>query len=89
MFVMHLFGVILAYLALGIDWFWFFQSYLPFPKSLMDSVLLAAGVCFVLPLIGILYIKNHYFYLSKYVGTLYIVLWVITLLRFVDIILKK
>lgn len=89
LFVLHLYGVILAYIALGVAWYWFFKSYVPFPKQLQDSIFLIFGVYFILPVLGVMYVRVRYFNYCKILGFVYIVLWAIALLRFLDIILTK
>ena len=79
---LHLLGIFLLYFAVGIAIYWIFTIEVPFGEPGVLAMPIAFGVIFILPVIGFISIKMHSGVLNKSLGYLYMVFWLIAVVRF-------
>ena len=87
--LIHILALILAYSALGIVLYGWFKVALPLLPDIKNSNYLAAGTFFLLPVLGFVCIKYSNSIVQRALGYLYIILWVLVIIRFLRIILSK
>jgi hypothetical protein len=88
--ILHIIAFFLCYVAFGILIFWIFEVYIPLPVKIKNSSFVAIGTFFLLPIIGLACIKfDKVIKGNKQLGHLYLILWIIVVIRFVYIILTK
>lgn len=85
----HVLGLFLLYGALGVMVSWFFDYLLPLPAKLNNSVFFAAGVFIILPMIGVLSVKFEGWKINKILGYVYIITWIIVIIRTLAMLFSK
>lgn len=88
--ILHVIALFLFYVAFGILIYWVFEIDIPFPVRIKNSSFVAIGTFFLLPIIGLICIKfSKVTRVNRALGYLYLALWMISVIRFVDIILTR
>lgn len=88
--VLHIIALFLCYVAFGILIYWVFQRHIPLLVTVKNSYFVAIGTFFLLPIIGIVCIKfSEVIKVNRPLGYLYLVLWMVAVMRFINIILTR
>jgi hypothetical protein len=79
----------LSYAAFGILIYWLFEIDIPLSIEVRNSSFIGIGVFLLLPIMGMACIKfNEVIKGNKALGYLYLILWMIAIIRFVSTLVR-
>jgi hypothetical protein len=86
---MNALALFLSYLAFAVGIYWICKIEIPAPNSTPFVFYYAVTAAILLPLIGIISIKFGDLLIFRILGWMYLVLWAIAVLRFLDLMLSE
>lgn len=88
--MLHIVDLFLCYVAFGILIYWVFQRDIPLSLTVKNSSFVAIGTFFLLPIMGVVCIKfSEVIRVNRPLGYLYLILWLVAVIRFINIILTR
>jgi len=85
----HLLAILLSYSALAVVIYHWFKISIPLPEALDKSNYLAAATVILLPVLGFICIRYGNDRVHKILGYIYLILWLLAMLRFFNILSNK
>lgn len=87
--IVHTLALFLSYAAVCIIIYHWFKIDVPFPETIKNSNFLAIGTFFLLPVLGVVCIRYHANFLLRLIGYVYVMLWLLVMLRLLSILFNK
>jgi hypothetical protein len=88
--ILHIMGLFFGYCAFGILVSWIINIHFPFPLSLEKTVYIDIGTFVLLPIIGLICVRNGpYALINKVLGYTYLLLWLVALSCFLSFLSNK